>query len=334
MSPKTIEDLVYPEKRGVDLFKVLLSMYPSAMLEDYYANGIWKDQTLRTDIALMEVHRIEAGAPDPIPLEEVKAPKLPTPEVKAPAVVAKPLLAPGVAQATGATIPPGTPVAAAAELQLLALFIGKWKLDVEKSKALLMKLTSPRRRYVCANFKTTETGEAVFTALEAYVKECETSGIWDTAQTPKPGGTPAAVTPPKPGATPAVPKVVTPAAKAGVVPPAKPGVPVVPPAKPGVVAPAKPGPLGAAWQQAAAKRPASPAPGALAEAAKKFAMGQGATPVAAKGGAKGGAWGADSWGAGDQSWGAGDSWGGDQSWGAGTQSWGAGAGKGAGKGWW
>lgn len=62
---------------GKELFRELLRWFPSAELEDYYQNGRWDVETLEIDRELIEAHRKEAGAPEPIPLEEVVMPELP-----------------------------------------------------------------------------------------------------------------------------------------------------------------------------------------------------------------------------------------------------------------
>lgn len=85
--------------------------------------------------------------------------------------------------AAGAVMPAvGTGgVGAVAELRLIALFVAKWKLDATRTKTALAKLLPARRRYVIANFKSTETGSAATDALEKYIQECEKSNSWGAA---------------------------------------------------------------------------------------------------------------------------------------------------------
>lgn len=169
-------------KTGAELFKELLRVYDVAEFEDYIKNGQWQDEQMRVDLQLVEAHRREAGASEPIPLSEVKMPVVPfMPGGGAPrpvAVVGSPLV--------GA--PAQTGVGAVAELRLIALFVAKWKLDATRTKEKLSKLLPARRRYVIANFKTTETGEAATDALDKFIEECEKTNSWAaaTAAAPKP----------------------------------------------------------------------------------------------------------------------------------------------------
>eukprot|EP00928_Gymnodinium_smaydae_P095059 TRINITY_DN8107_c0_g1_i1.p1 TRINITY_DN8107_c0_g1~~TRINITY_DN8107_c0_g1_i1.p1 ORF type:complete len:258 (-),score=66.67 TRINITY_DN8107_c0_g1_i1:269-1042(-) len=64
-------------KSGPELFRELLRHYSEAEVDDYYKNGIWKDDDLRADLQLVIQHRKEAGADDPPPVDEVKMPELP-----------------------------------------------------------------------------------------------------------------------------------------------------------------------------------------------------------------------------------------------------------------
>jgi len=58
-------------KKGKELFLELLRRLPSAQVEDYYLNGVWKDEDIQLDYELLEAHRMEAGAEDPPTLEEL-----------------------------------------------------------------------------------------------------------------------------------------------------------------------------------------------------------------------------------------------------------------------
>jgi len=59
---------------GPDLFRKVLRLYPLASPHDYFRNGHWLRDVLEIDLELLEAHRREASAPDPIPLEEVELP--------------------------------------------------------------------------------------------------------------------------------------------------------------------------------------------------------------------------------------------------------------------
>lgn len=170
-------------KTGADLFKELLRVYDVAEFEDYIKNGQWQDEQMRVDLQLVEAHRREAGASEPIPLSEVKMPVLPfMPGAARPAVgvVGSPVV--------GAPAQASAGVGAVAELRLIALFVAKWKLDATRTKEMLSKLLPGRRRHIIANFKTTETGEAATDELEKFIQECEKNNSWPaaTAVAPRP----------------------------------------------------------------------------------------------------------------------------------------------------
>jgi len=201
------------DKKGSELFKELLRLYPVADIDDYYKLGVWKEDLIKIDLQLLDAHRKEAGAPDPVPLEEVPEPELP----KAHALLGRPgvlaggvrplvpggalqalaprpagVMAPAVARPTaltplrpvgvmtlGAKAPAAAPPGAAAtDLRLIALFVNKWKLEPTKTKMMLAKLTQEKRRYVIQNFKATVPGPAATPALEAFIGQCEKTGAW------------------------------------------------------------------------------------------------------------------------------------------------------------
>lgn len=86
-----------------------------------------------------------------------------------PAVVVPPLVAPL------APVVPPRPL----EHKDIALFVSTWKLDPNKAKAALEKITPARRRFVMQNFKGATNGASPAEKLEEYVAECEKSGAWD-----------------------------------------------------------------------------------------------------------------------------------------------------------
>jgi len=189
-------------KSGAELFKELYRVYPVADAEDYYKNGQWKNEMMKTDLMLMESHRRESGAPDVPDLEDIKVPNLPQPvaafsgfaagygpaavsfvgAVKPAGVVAA---APLAASFGGAAAGTSAPVV---EIRLIALFVAKWKLDPVTAKTLLAKLTPAHRRYVIQNFKTTSTGVEATAELGTYITDCEEDKSWDSGAAPATNG--------------------------------------------------------------------------------------------------------------------------------------------------
>lgn len=205
-------------KKGIELFKELLRVYSVAEVEDYYKMGVWRDELMKAYLQLIEAHRKEAGAPDPIPLEEVVMPELPKAPVVQPGLTGLFAVRPGMPQiiAAGAVRPMGVtvapsaalavatrpvaaPVVAAAasasgpvaELRLIALFVAKWKLDPTRTKMMLAKMTPARRRYVIQNFKTVATGVEATNSLEQFIAQCEKTNAWGAATAPAPAVVPA-----------------------------------------------------------------------------------------------------------------------------------------------
>lgn len=181
-------------KSGPDLFKELLRVYPVAEWEDYFKAGQWRDELMKTDLQLIDAHRLEAGAPDPPPLDEVKLPELPratpAPTPKLPGLsglmnVRGQMKAPSPAggQVAGSSPKAAVAVAAAesaqaADLRLITLFVAKWKIDATKTKLALAKLHTERRRHVIQNFKATAAGEEANAELQTYIEECEKTEAW------------------------------------------------------------------------------------------------------------------------------------------------------------
>eukprot|EP00931_Biecheleriopsis_adriatica_P091738 TRINITY_DN6561_c0_g1_i1.p1 TRINITY_DN6561_c0_g1~~TRINITY_DN6561_c0_g1_i1.p1 ORF type:complete len:295 (+),score=37.31 TRINITY_DN6561_c0_g1_i1:59-943(+) len=150
-------------KSGPELFKELFRIYEVAEVDDYYKNGVWKDDLMKTDIQLIDRHRREAGAPEPPELSEVVLPPMPGQSSVA--------VGGGVGSVGGAV----------AELRLIALFVAKWKLDAARTKTALSKLLPARRRYVIANFKSTADDGTSTDELEEYIKTCESTNAWAAA---------------------------------------------------------------------------------------------------------------------------------------------------------
>jgi len=172
------------KKSGVELFREMLRLYPVAELEDYYKGRLWKDDLMRADLQLIAAHRREAGAPDPIPLEEVPMPELPKQlGMTLPGLGVRPIVPGGVTLAAGALGTRAvTPTGASstgplAELRLIALFVAKWKLDPTRTKMMLAKMTPQRRRYIIQSFKPAP-GSDTTEALLKYMAECEKNNSW------------------------------------------------------------------------------------------------------------------------------------------------------------
>lgn len=193
-------------KVGPELFKELLRVYPVADIEDYFKAGQWKNDMMKCDLQLVNMHRREAGAPDPIPLEDVRMPEMPqvAPMPAAPMPGARPPMMAGPPPArppmavpkAGGSVVPTPPAAAGAgaggnaamELRLIALFIAKWQLDPTTVKIMLAKLLPARRRYVMQHFKAAAPGLAATAALEQFIARCEQTNAWAGATAPAPAG--------------------------------------------------------------------------------------------------------------------------------------------------
>lgn len=175
------------KKTGPELFKEVYRLYPAAEYEDYYKNGSWKNDMMKTDVVLFSRHREEAGAPCAKPIEEIKISGLPGEAPKAWNTTITPMLGQlgQIAKIPGAQTPQGTATAAnvpggtVAELRLIALFVAKWKLDPTRTKSCLAKMTPERRRFVVTNFKTDKAGIQATDDLDKYVETCEKDGSWD-----------------------------------------------------------------------------------------------------------------------------------------------------------
>jgi hypothetical protein len=148
----TLSDIIDVEealtKTGPELFKELYRIYPVAEPDDYFKNGQWRNDVMKTDIVLIESHRRESGAPDVPDLDDLKLPKLPEASLTGSAPNA--LGALSLQQKLMPNILPTTPNGAPAitatstpvvEIRLIALFVSKWKLDAVKAKTELAKLS-------------------------------------------------------------------------------------------------------------------------------------------------------------------------------------------------
>ena len=136
MAEEEVEDVL--AKAGVDLFKELCRIYPVAEVADYYKAGAWRDDVMRVDLQLLTAHRKEAGAEDPIPLNEVPEPEIPA--TPAGILGLRPPVLSGL-RPVGTTAPVSGQVA---EIRLMILFVAKWKLDPAKAKELPHNMTQWR----------------------------------------------------------------------------------------------------------------------------------------------------------------------------------------------
>lgn len=208
-------------KKGPDLFRELLRHYPLSFVDDYYKHGIWQDDLMRLDIQILAAHRLEAGAPDPLPLSEIKMPDIPpskllTPMMTGPLGSTRPPLASPLQPAGALTVPSvglgtipatssslatvgiaaspasaGAVTAAVTDLRQIALFVSKWQLDPVRTNTLLAKLAPARRLFVMQNFQDTvgTNGAAPTSKLEEYIAECEQNNSWGSATSVAPAPT-------------------------------------------------------------------------------------------------------------------------------------------------
>lgn len=172
-------------KAGPELFRELVRIYSVAEVEDYFKNGVWRNDVIKHDLQLLAAHRREAGAPDPPDLEDVPMPELPqTTPVAIPAMVGIRLVgSPTIVSALTLHRPPTplstTPVVVPAtitpmpEFQLVEAFIQKFQLEPTRAKLVLANVPQLRRRFLIQNFQTNSTGAAAMNALVQYIALCE-----------------------------------------------------------------------------------------------------------------------------------------------------------------
>mmetsp|Transcript_58246 Transcript_58246/g.123641 ORF Transcript_58246/g.123641 Transcript_58246/m.123641 type:complete len:306 (-) Transcript_58246:350-1267(-) len=237
-------------KDGPELFKEIYRVYPVAEVDDYHKGGLWRDDVMRLDLQLLLSHTREAGAAYPEPLDESKLPKLP------PANSAAGMggLAPmgGVRPLMPVAVPGAANSIAATEMRLLTLFVTKWGLDAAKTKVIMDKLPTPRRRYVFQNFKSEGTDPNG--NLEKYIASCEATNIW-------PAATALAPTMPSPGVASPRATMVTPppaAQRPGMATMARPMMPgQLAQPRPAVMMQARPGGMGIAMPPRAVLPPSA-----------------------------------------------------------------------------
>lgn len=208
---------------GEEVFRGLYRLFPMADPHIYFKNGRWQVELMLIDTELLEVHRREASAPEPPPLEEVILPAdmpkerpVPTYPARIPlsGAVPKPLAA---TRATAAIQPmpvrvtpfpsgkvpspagstaramrtPGPAPARGAtsyELETIANFITTWELEASKAKLCLARLGAARRRWVLENYDG-------ILPLEDFIAESDASNAWADAVQPMPAAKPLAKQP-------------------------------------------------------------------------------------------------------------------------------------------
>mmetsp|Transcript_20000 Transcript_20000/g.46043 ORF Transcript_20000/g.46043 Transcript_20000/m.46043 type:complete len:155 (-) Transcript_20000:139-603(-) len=83
MSAEDAEISWQEEENEETLFRHLLRFYALASVTDYYKpGGGWDKVKLKCDLSLIASNRHEAGAPEPLGLEDVEMPELPKPDYR------------------------------------------------------------------------------------------------------------------------------------------------------------------------------------------------------------------------------------------------------------
>ncbi|CAJ1359242.1 unnamed protein product, partial [Effrenium voratum] len=169
-----------------------------AEVEDYFKAGRWQTEVMRMDIQAFHAHREEAGAPEPLALEELKLPPLP-----AEPVAVAPLAKPGAAVLT----PPAPKVPSVqvslplAELQHLLKFVNEKNLNLSWAKGTLAPLPLKLRLKVMEGFEVKE-GDP-YKQLEDFIESqrAALAAEPEVREAPAPAGP--LLTPPTPPPTPA-----------------------------------------------------------------------------------------------------------------------------------
>lgn len=156
--PPILEDVL--KKNGKELFRELLRIYSTAVVDDYFKDGIWKDDLMRDDYVLLDAHRKEACAISPPDLEDVVVPE--------PNLPFKGIVAPW---ASGSV----TIVGPTTEYE----FMMKWRLDPARTKVALGTLSQQRRYYVFMRFRAASLDIDTNVQLSNFIHACQMSGSWD-----------------------------------------------------------------------------------------------------------------------------------------------------------
>lgn len=178
--PPTPEEGI-EEKEGIELFHEFLRLYPTAEADDYIRLGAWRNDLLRLDYHIIQLHRKDGGAPEPPPLSEVPFPDL------------SKITRPGMVQ-NGMVVGPGAPKliplasapvvtalapvdTTAADERLVMVFTAKHKLEVARAKEIIMALEPRERRAVFLGFKPQDP-ESGWEELIDYIDTSMESGAW------------------------------------------------------------------------------------------------------------------------------------------------------------
>jgi len=178
------------QKTGAELFKELYRIYPLAEVEDYYKQGIWNNDLMKSDLRLIEAHRREAGAPDVKELEDIKFPALPTSAVPSAAIKLIEIAA-AAAKARANSAPASTTLAPAGTAgnaasidakitALINLFAAKYKLDQAMCRSAFAKLNSDQRKHVIMNFKPSNNniGIEAMKELVVFIQKAAKDNSW------------------------------------------------------------------------------------------------------------------------------------------------------------
>jgi len=204
------------DEEGTTLFRELLRLLPTARVDTYYQSGQWRKDDILVDTELVILHRLEAGAPEPPPLEEIPLPVLSKPPLKRQELrttrkrslsaergrlgkdqVIRRWNSERSSASSGGTKAWewGTSKAktsVATEARLFEEFVSKWRLDTNRAKYLLARLVPSRRRWVLENFRHTVSALSPSAALERYISDQraknwdESASQWDRSQQRRP----------------------------------------------------------------------------------------------------------------------------------------------------
>lgn len=178
-------------------------MLSTASADDYFKEGRWQKEQMILDTEILEAHRKEAGAPEPVPIEEVELPPLP-----------RGATGPGAARPTFAGSAPEAG-SAQNDLRQIELFVAKYRLEPTRTKILLARLKPERRRWVMQSFRGGNGSTTPTKSLEDFITRAEKTNNWEASSKPAPvGASPGAKRPLSPGSAPPVKVARTGSAKA------------------------------------------------------------------------------------------------------------------------
>lgn len=145
-------------------------------------------ECLEIDLELITLHREEAGAPEPPPLEEIPAPVLPEarPPQRPPLPRRPGLAAPPLARReSGRPLAPAPPTAPPSVLQRTQLFIDKWRLEPTRAKLMLQGLRPEAAQWIINNFKPSSTAKDSRTGqLRTFISKSRETTPWNGSAAP------------------------------------------------------------------------------------------------------------------------------------------------------